>query len=430
MINDLMSRLPGFHHNIIYDLISYQDLRMCLDVGAAGGIITQRILKAGSEKTTIVAFEPFPGNHQYFSQNTQGHDGVTLIKKAVSDCTGTATFHVPSVVQGTEKLYGEMLGYSSVGFLTDGFGSERQLLNDTPDASEFSVETVAISDVISSHVDFMKMDIQGGEFNALQGCKALIKEHGIDVIYIEFDGDARVLDFLAENGYSIFDTDYLLLPMHGDLTKVKEAGFSDFQTVNLSTGHSAYYARLRLADRDYSSFFDYFRQYHGSIYTDLICVSDNFLPQFLINLGKYSRSQSTVQQQEINSVALDNNQVPSVEAGNDFLSWLKSFFDRFVNHYYGYKVFILALLAVGLSMVAPILPTPYCWWMMSSSTIILFVVLGKISYRSKMALAEMESLKVAHKQATHNLRQQLRGKVSKSVYRKHLRNRHRRKPAN
>lgn len=396
MINDFISRLPGFKHDLIYDLIAYQDLRLCLDVGAAAGLITQQIAEAGSKKTTIVAFEPFPGNHQFFLEKTHAFKNVQLVKKAVSNQAGVSTFHVPSIVIEGKEAYTNMHGYSSVGFLMQGNESDtRQKLNDTNDATEFSVETVALDDILDRHVDFMKMDIQGGEFHALQGCQKLIQNYGIDVMYIEFDGEKRVLELLSTYGYSIFDTDYLIRPVHGDRARVEAIGFYDLKEVNLSTGHVAYHAKLRLADRDYCQFFKEFRQYHGSIYTDLICVSNNFLPQFLSNLDKFVRDKRRKNQSPDlfqSSQLLPQTTQHSHEKQAGVLR-LSSELLRRVSGYYSRWPLALAIGAIALNLMA-LSPLPFRWAYVTGGTVMLLFMIGHAASKSDYVLTELEQLRV------------------------------------
>ena len=103
----------------IYDIIGYLDLDLCVDVGAAAGDVTRRLRHLGGRHTRVVAFEPFPGNHGFFYDSIRELQDVELVKKAVTDRIGRASFTVPSVVQGTEQGWEKRAGYSSVGFLSD-----------------------------------------------------------------------------------------------------------------------------------------------------------------------------------------------------------------------------------------------------------------------------------------------------------------------
>lgn len=291
MINDFLSRLPGFKRDVIYDLLAYQNLNLCLDVGAAAGGITRRLKQIGDDDTRVIGFEPFVGNHQYFVQNTQSFANVELVKKAAAATTGKSTFRVLSTVEGSEKGWEKYLGYSSTGYLVDEEASN-ELRNRNPKMQELHVDTVAIDDLVDEHVDFLKIDVQGGEYGVLKGCERVITNHGIDVMYVEFDGDRRILEYLNSLEYTIFDTDYLLVVFKLDPEPLAAIGFYDFEILNLSVGRQAYRAKLSLSDENYCDFFKHFKaQKLGYAFTDLICVSKPFLTTFIENVLHYTKAQ-------------------------------------------------------------------------------------------------------------------------------------------
>jgi len=99
MIRHLTENIDKPRRDCVYDILCHLDLGLCVDVGAAAGHMTRRIRRAGGARTRVVAFEPFPGNHEFFHQSTTGLDNVILIKKAISDRVGKAEFTVPSDVR-------------------------------------------------------------------------------------------------------------------------------------------------------------------------------------------------------------------------------------------------------------------------------------------------------------------------------------------
>jgi FkbM family methyltransferase len=289
MINNLISKLPCFKHNFIYDLVALQNPRLCLDIGAAAGSFTKRIKELTSDSTEVIAFEPFEGNHQYFFKNTQSFRNVSLVKKAVSQSAGTASFFVSSVVTGNEAGWEGMPGYSSVGTLKEN--------NKAKNLKELSVETIAIDDLISTHVDFMKVDVQGGELDVLKGSKKTIDTYGVDVLHLEYSGDEGIIEFLNSHDYVIFDTDYLIIPKANSERKVSKGllmtlNFYDLQVITLSTGRKAYQARMKFLDRAYTAFLQDFKRNYGYIQTDLICVSRKYLDKFIVSLAQYCNSAS------------------------------------------------------------------------------------------------------------------------------------------
>ncbi|MEM7114856.1 MAG: hypothetical protein AAF614_20640 [Chloroflexota bacterium] len=70
MIRKITKIIEQPHRDFVYDVLSYLNLGLCVDVGAAAGHITRKLCHVGGEQTRVVAFEPFPGNHVYFLQST------------------------------------------------------------------------------------------------------------------------------------------------------------------------------------------------------------------------------------------------------------------------------------------------------------------------------------------------------------------------
>jgi len=205
MIRNLTEIIDKPRRDCIYDMLSHLDLGLCVDVGAAAGHMTSRIRRAGGARTRVVAFEPFPGNHEFFYQSTMGLDNITLIKKAVSDRVGVAEFTVPSVVQGTEPRWEKYAGYSSVGFLSsevDDAHPSAEGARRPPPQQRLIVETTSIDTEFSvgEPIDFMKIDVQGGETRVLLGADGMLRTRRINLLYIEWSGDPGVVRALGHHG--------------------------------------------------------------------------------------------------------------------------------------------------------------------------------------------------------------------------------------
>ncbi|PSB68219.1 hypothetical protein C7B61_02055 [filamentous cyanobacterium CCP1] len=233
----------------------------------------------------------------------------------------------------------------------------------------------------------------------------------IDVIYIEFSGDKRILDLLISHQYSIFDTDYLVVPKEQNDSfpeKIQDLGFYDFGAVNLSTGKSAYHVKLNLPDREYCSFLKEFGQKYGYIQTDLICVSRKFLPQFIINLGQFL-TQSNASIQPTKSIA---SSVPSVKTKlenqlsqsaalnaknsaaplpNSSTSLATSLLKRIANYYRRWPI-LLAGIAIAFNLLA-LFDTPYRWIFGTGSTVTLLFLIGHAASKADYVLAEVEKIK-------------------------------------
>lgn len=161
--------------SVVFDLggnVGYYTLLASVLVGAQGRVYT---------------IEPLPRNLRYLKEHLRRNHihNVTVIEAAATDQGGTAWFHES---QSTSKGHIDPLG-------------------------TIPVRTVALDDLVGSgelpQPEFLKIDIEGGEFSALQGAKqTLLKTH--PVIFLSTHGQdihARCCQFLQTNGYSIRPTD-------------------------------------------------------------------------------------------------------------------------------------------------------------------------------------------------------------------------------
>jgi FkbM family methyltransferase len=126
----------------------------CIDIGAHGGSILQEMIRF-SPLGTHYAFEPLP--HLAAHLRTT-FPTVRVFEAAVSNETGTSQFvHVEN-----EPAYSGL----------------RQRIYDRPDPAlrPITVNVVLLDDVIQNEqsVDFIKIDIEGGEFHALLGAARTI----------------------------------------------------------------------------------------------------------------------------------------------------------------------------------------------------------------------------------------------------------------
>lgn len=275
-------------HSDVYRLLQHLPSGLFIDVGAAMGEITKTIL-SHSPGSSVIAFEPFPGNWPYFEDLIGSDPRVVLHRMAVSAVDGEVSFFVPAVVSGVEPGWERFPGYSSLGYI------ENEALEKPPKkgSSRVTVTATRLDSVVKKPVGFMKVDVQGGEYEVLQGSEALIKDYGVDIFFIEYGGQSEILEFLAARGYVLFDTPYLVIPSNvdqvlGDWRAVK--------TLQLSTGARAFYAWPNSIPRDIRGHAAQMRNESrrlGHVFTDMLCVRREFMPIFLTALSRSLESRDT-----------------------------------------------------------------------------------------------------------------------------------------
>ncbi len=144
------------------------------DIGANVGDVTAKYLEYFPD-STIYAFEPFPDCFDLLSSRYSATNNVRCFKNAVSSTEGPKTFFVNKNVDTNSLLSPRKTGLTS----------DEQVKN----ISTIKVDSIVLDDFCTSenikHIDILKMDIQGGEYDALKGLKGILSTSSIDLIYSE-----------------------------------------------------------------------------------------------------------------------------------------------------------------------------------------------------------------------------------------------------
>lgn len=140
-----------------------------LDIGAHIGYYTLMAAKRVGKKGKVYAFEPNKDNCALLTQNVKlnGFKNVVLVNKAVSKTSGRVKFFLSRVSTGMHSLV--------------------DIDNDSDNNIE--VEAVSLNDFFGKkipNVSTIKMDIEGGEYTALEGMDRLLKKNKHMTILTEF----------------------------------------------------------------------------------------------------------------------------------------------------------------------------------------------------------------------------------------------------
>lgn len=139
-----------------------------LDIGANIGYYTLIAAKLVGENGKVFAFEPDPSNFAILQKNVEmnGYKNVILVQKAVSNETGKLRLYLCEDNKADHRIY------------------------DSHDGRKFiEIEAVRLDDYFKNYngkVDFIKMDIQGGEGGAIQGMLLLLQKNKNVKIVTEF----------------------------------------------------------------------------------------------------------------------------------------------------------------------------------------------------------------------------------------------------
>jgi FkbM family methyltransferase len=166
------------------------------DVGAHTGSWSRAIMNVLDADYHIYQFEPAEQNISYLRNST--NDKVTLIEKAVSKEVGKADFYFAKEASDTSSLH-----------------SRRESIFKSHEYDNLKVETTTIDKIIKKFdintIEFLKLDIEGNELNALKGASQSLKDGRVKTLTFEFGSgniNSRTFfrdfwDLLTPLGYSI-----------------------------------------------------------------------------------------------------------------------------------------------------------------------------------------------------------------------------------
>ncbi len=137
---------------VFEDCINLGDI--VVDAGAHIGWHAVLLSQLVGEDGQVFAFEPEPENFALLKKNCRigGFDNVVLENKAVSNQNGNVNLYISEENSGDHRIYASDFTRESI-----------------------TVESVRLDDYFGpKEVDFVKMDIQGAEVEALAGMKSLL----------------------------------------------------------------------------------------------------------------------------------------------------------------------------------------------------------------------------------------------------------------
>ena len=160
-----------------------QSGKVVYDLGANVGFYTLLSSVIVGTMGKVIAFEPLPRNLDYLRQHMKINrvENVTIMDAAVSDTTGMITFDIGP--------------HSSMGKISE---------NGTLMVKTVVLDTLFDKGEIPTP-DYLKIDIEGAEYLALQGAKKILEKHH-PTIFLATHGKEvhqKCLNYLEDFGYTI-----------------------------------------------------------------------------------------------------------------------------------------------------------------------------------------------------------------------------------
>ncbi|MEX1239153.1 MAG: FkbM family methyltransferase, partial [Cyclobacteriaceae bacterium] len=159
----------------VYKFYSANPKPLILDCGANIGLSVIYFKKL-FPKSQIVAFEPDTLIFEKLKSNILefGFDGVELVKKALWEKETTMSF----LAEGT--LGGRLVETEEI----------------SSDSRIFSIPTVRLKDYLTKSVDFLKIDIEGAEYQVISDCADSLQN--VRFLFIEYHSVATEKQMLNE----------------------------------------------------------------------------------------------------------------------------------------------------------------------------------------------------------------------------------------
>lgn len=166
-----------------------------LDVGGNIGCHTVAFSRMVGATGRVIAFEPFADNFAMLRLNTRKNENVTVVQALVGASESVLALDL-------RKLSAPGENYGAISYRRVPTISGDQLLE-----ADIAVSAQVTLDMFAAlPVDFIKIDVEGMEFDALAGARALLLRRA-PIIYFEQNGPAMfaaIHGLLSDLGYQLF----------------------------------------------------------------------------------------------------------------------------------------------------------------------------------------------------------------------------------
>jgi len=167
-----------------------------LDIGANIGYYTLIFAKLVGENGKVFAFEPDPENFELLKKNVKinNYKNVVLIKKAVSNKSGKIKLYLSEDNKGGHRIYNSYDGRKSI-----------------------EIESLKLDDYFKEfkgRINFIKIDIEGAEYAALEGMNSILRKNKKIKLMTEFLPSGlkdfgidpeRYLEFFVKHGFKLYN---------------------------------------------------------------------------------------------------------------------------------------------------------------------------------------------------------------------------------
>ena len=191
-----------------------------LEIGGHIGYFTTFFAQLVGEGGKVVVFEPGNENLKYLNSNVkllpvELQKAITVVNKGAADLDGKLDFYIDPITGQNNSFVKNF----------EVFFSNRENSADTK--AELIKESVSVTRLDTwfqdkkTLPDFVKIDVEGFEWNVIQGFVKSIEQKHPDLM-IEIHSDAeKIIQFFKENNYTIFNDELREIKDYKDYIKYK-----------------------------------------------------------------------------------------------------------------------------------------------------------------------------------------------------------------
>jgi len=200
-----------------------------LDIGAHVGFYSKLFSKLVGNRGLVIAFEPHPATFSVLCKNVSTLTNIIPVQAAVAGRKGRASFYDCLIESGSASLCYDEYKKEWLKNRLSGREIAPRVLNGLP-GSTYTISTTTVDSYLEERhierVDFIKIDIEGAEINAIRGMKNILRSSSCLTVIMEFNPQAlqlfgitpkKALEELQKGGLSIV----LVIEDNGRLTRVE-----------------------------------------------------------------------------------------------------------------------------------------------------------------------------------------------------------------
>ncbi len=171
------------------------------ELGAHIGYISLYFSKLAGSSGKLFVFEPGANNLVYTRENLSNSriKNIELVEKAVSDSTGVATFYLENITGQSNSLVKDYRVTKKI--------QSKAFVEVQKNAVQ--VETIRLDDFVRDRninkIDFVKIDIEGAEYLAIQGMSNILDNQRPTMMIEVTENHEALFKFLNQKNYIIVD---------------------------------------------------------------------------------------------------------------------------------------------------------------------------------------------------------------------------------